>query len=168
MKESRFKILAAVLAVALLATVAFSQNVVKTTQGIGHRGGGFAAHMLGFYADYLDLTDTQQAQMKDILAKEKPTIRPLMQQLAQGRQQMRQLEQAGFEEAKVRGVATQQAQAMTELMVQKARIKSELVALLTPDQKDKMAKFEARRQARFQKHFQQGQPPQPGQAPPSE
>ena len=50
--------------------------------------------MLGFYADYLDLTDAQQAQMKDIFAKEKPTIRPLMQQLAQGRQQMRQLEQA--------------------------------------------------------------------------
>ena len=125
--------------------------------------------MLGFYADYLDLTDAQQAQVKDILAKEKPTIRPLMQQLAQGHQQMRQLEQAGpFDEAKVRGVATQQAQAMTELMVQKARIKSELVALLTPDQKDKMAKFEARRQARFQKHFQQGQTSQPGQAPPTE
>jgi Spy/CpxP family protein refolding chaperone len=165
MKASRFKILAAVLAVALLAAVAFAQSVVKTSHASRHFRGGFAAHMLGFYADYLDLTDAQQAQAKDILAKEKPTVRPLMQQLAQAHQQMRQLEQAGtFDEAKVRALATQQSQTMTELIVQKARIKSELVALLTPEQKNKLAKFEARRQARFQKHFQDT----PEQTPPSE
>lgn len=158
MQASRFRISAVVLAVALCAAVAFSQTVVKTNQGWGHHGGGFGAHMLGFYADYLDLTDAQQAQIKDILAKEKPTIRPLMQQLAQGHQQMQQFEQAGaFDEAKVRTIANQQSQTMTELMVQKTRIKSELMAVLTTDQKDKMAKFEARRAARFQKHLQQGQ-----------
>jgi len=161
MNANRFKLLAVVLSVAISAT-AFSQTVVKAHQGMGHRG-GFSAHMLGFYTDYLDLTDAQQAQMKDILSKEKSTIRPLMQQLAQGRQQMKQLEQANtFDEAKVRTAASSQTQAMTELMVQKARIKSELMAVLTPDQKDKLAKFEVRRQARFQKHFQQNQ------APPSE
>jgi Spy/CpxP family protein refolding chaperone len=96
--------------------------------------------------------------MKDILTKEKPTIRPLIQQLAQGHQQLAAFEQAGaFDEAKVRTIASQQSQTMTELMVQKARIKSELMTVLTPDQKDKMAKFQARRLARFQKHFQQGQ-----------
>ena len=153
---SRFKIPMVVLAVALSVSMAFSQTVVKTSQGPGHHGG--FARMLGFYAEYLDLTDAQQAQMKDILAKEKPTIKPLMQQLAQGHQQMSQLEQAGtFDEAKVRALANQQSQTMTELIVQKARIKSELVALLTPDQKDKLAKFEARRAARFQKHMQNGQ-----------
>jgi len=158
MNMKRFAPLALVLSVAM-STAAFSQSVAKTSQGMGHRGGGFA-RMLGFYADYLDLTDAQQAQMKDILTKEKPTIRPLMQQLAQSHQQMNQLEQAGtFDEAKVRAVATQQSQTMTELMVQKARIKSELMALLAPDQKDKMAKFQARRQTRFQKHFQQDQTP---------
>ena len=152
---SRFKIPSIILAVTLCATMAFSQKVVKTQAGEFHGG---IAHMLGFYADYLDLTDAQQAQMKDILAKEKPTIQPLIQQLAQGHQQMSQLEQAGtFNEASVRALATQQSQTMTELMVQKARIKSELVALLTPDQKAKLAKFEARRAARFQKHMQNGQ-----------
>ena len=165
MKASRLKILAAIMAVALLAAVAVAQNVVKTSQRSGHFRGGFAAHMLGFYADYLDLTDAQQAQMKDILAREKPTIRPLMRQMALAHQQMRQLEQAGnFDEAKVRALATQQSQTMTELIVQKARIKSELIALLTPEQKDKLAKFEAKRQARFQKHFQDT----PEQTPPSE
>jgi len=166
MQANRFKLLAVVLSVAM-ATAAFSQTVVKTARGMGHHG-GFSAHMLGFYTDSLDLTDAQQAQVKDILTKEKPAIRPLMQQLAQGRQQMKALEQAGtFDEAKVRAAASQQTQTITELMVQKARIKSELMAVLTSDQKDKMAKFEARRQARFQKHSQQNQAPQ-NQAPPSE
>jgi len=152
---SRLKIPSVILAVTLCATMAFSQKVVKTQGGEFHGG---IAHVLGFYADYLDLTDAQQALMKDILAKEKPTIKPLIQQLAQGHQQMSQLEQAGtFDEAKVRALASQQSQTMTELIVQKARIKSELVALLTSDQKDKLAKFEARRAARFHKHMQNGQ-----------
>lgn len=152
---SRFKVPTILLTIALCATMAFSQKVVRT-QGEEFHGG--IAHMLGFYADYLDLTDAQQAQMKDIIAKEKPTVQPLIQQLAQGHQQMSQLEQAGtFDEAKVRALASQQSQTMTELMVQKARIKSELVALLTPDQKAKLAKFEARRAARFQQHLQNGQ-----------
>lgn len=141
--------------IALCATMAFSQKMVRTQAGEFHGG---IAHMLGFYADYLDLTDAQQAQMKDILAKEKPTIQPLIQQLAQGHQQMSQLEQASkFDEGSVRALASQQSQTMTELMVQKARIKSELVALLTPDQKAKLAKLEARRAARFRKHMQNGQ-----------
>lgn len=152
---SRFKVATVAMTITLCATMAFSQKIVRTQAGEFHGG---IAHMLGFYADYLDLTDAQQAQMKDILAKEKPTIQPLIQQLAQGHQQMSQLEQAGkFDEASVRALASQQSQAMTELMVQKARIKSELVTLLTPDQKDKLAKFEARRAARFQKHMQNGQ-----------
>ena len=149
---SRFKIPMVVLAVALSVSMAFSQKIVRTQGGEFHGG---IAHMLGFYADYLDLTDAQQAQMKDIIAKEKPTIQPLIQQLAQGHQQMSQLEQAStFNEANVRALASQQSQTMTELLVQKARIKSELVALLTPDQKAKLAKFQARRAARMQKHLQ--------------
>ncbi len=157
MKSNRFRILLAVLAATLMAALGFSQTVVKAA-GPGHRGGGFGGPMMGLYADYLDLTDAQRAQMKDIMTKEKPTIKPLMQQLAQSHQQLRQLESAGtFDEAKVRAIATQQAQTMTELTVQKARIKSELMQLLTADQKDKMAKFETRRQARLQKHFEKDQ-----------
>ena len=157
MKSNRFSILLAIMAVTLMAAVGFSQTVVKAA-GHGHRGGGFGGPMMGFYADYLDLTDAQRAQMKDIMTKEKPNLKPLMQQLAQSHQQLRQLESTGnFDEARVRAIATQQAQTMTELTVQKARIKSDLMQVLTPDQKDKMAKFEARRQARFQKHLQQGQ-----------
>ena len=141
----------AILSLAFSATLAFSQGFKRTGAFGGH---GFGK-MIGFYTDYLDLTDAQQAQMKDILTKEKPTIQPLMQQLRQSHLQMQQLEQAGaFDEGKVRNLASQQSQNMTELIVQKERIKSELMTVLTPDQKDKFAKLQARRQARMQKHLQ--------------
>jgi len=161
MKASRWKILVAISVVMLLAAIGFSQTA-GTTPGPGHRGRHFS-RMLGISARHLDLTDAQKTQMKDIMTKEKPTIQPLMQQLAQNRQQMRQLESAGtFDETKVRPLATQQSQTMAELIVQKARIKSELMQVLTPEQKTKLAAFEARRVARFQKHLQ------PGQAAPNE
>lgn len=155
MKAIRSKIVLVVLAVGLVAAVAVSQTVTKVAAAHAHEDFGFGGHMLGFFTDYLDLTHTQQAQIKAIMAKEKPTIQPLMQQLATGHQQMRQLEESGtFDEVKVRAVASQQAQTMTELMVQKARIKSEMMQVLTADQKAKMAKFTARREQRFQKHLQ--------------
>jgi len=155
MKANRWKILVAISVVTLLAAIGFSQTAA-TTPDHGHRGRHFG-RMLGISARYLDLTDAQKTQMKDIMTKEKPTIQPLMQQLAQNRQQMRQLESAGtFDEAKVRSVATQQSQTMTELMVRKARIKSELVQILTPEQKTKMAAFEARKEARLQRRLQGG------------
>ena len=159
MQLSRLKTISAVLAIILCATVAFSQSVVKASHGTrGFGGHGFGVEMFGLNADYLDLSDAQMAQMKDILTKEKPTIQPLMQQLRQGHQQMQQLEQAGaFDEAKVRTVATQQSQVMTELIVQKERIKSELMTVLTQSQKDQLAKLQARRQARMQKHLQGAQ-----------
>ena len=102
----------------------------------------------------------EPAQMKDILAKEKPTLQPLMQQMAQSHHDLRQLEESGnFDEAKVRALASQQAQTMTELIVQKARIHSELSQVLTPDQKAKMSQFMDRREQRFMKHMQNQTPP---------
>ena len=154
MKPVQLKIMAATFALTLAAATAFGQAAVRPS-GFGHRSGGFG-NMLGMMGDYLDLTDAQRTQMKSILTKEKPTIQPLMQQLAQGHQQIRQLEEAStFDEAKARALATQQSQTMTELMVQKSRIKSEMMQVLTADQKTKLAAFEARQQARFQRHFLQ-------------
>ncbi len=115
----------------------------------------FGGHALNFFSDYLDLSSAQQDQIKGIMQKEKTTIAPLMQQMAQFHSQMSQLEQSGaFDEAKVRNLAGQQSQVMTEMIVQKARIKSEMLQVLTPDQKAKLAKLEARHQQRMQEHMQ--------------
>jgi Spy/CpxP family protein refolding chaperone len=148
MRSTRTQILVIGAAVILAVGAVLAQGMHR------HGGPGGFEHMLGFYSDYLDLTSAQQDQVKAIWAKEKPTLQPLMQQVKQFHSQMDQLTQSGtFDEAKVRALATQQAQVHVELAVQHARIKSEMLQVLTADQKAKLAKFQARRAARMERHM---------------
>ena len=164
MKSIRFRLLAAAAAVILVAAVAHAQTMRAVHMQGGERP--FGGHMLHFFGDYLNLTDAQQAQIKDILAKERPTMKPLVQQMAETRRQLRTFEQGTFDEAKVRALATQHSQIMTELIVQRARIHSELFQVLTPEQQAKMKEFMANREQRFQRHMHMhGGPPA---EPPSE
>ena len=55
----------------------------------------------------------------------------------------------------MRAIATQQAQTLTELTVQKARIEAELVKILTPDQKTKLTQMMDRREQRMQRFTNQ-------------
>ena len=160
MKVNSTKLLTAV-ALILLAAVAVSQTITRTHMHGDHMMGG---HMLGFYTKALNLTDAQQAQVKDIIAKEKPTVEPLYKQMSQSRNDIEQLLQSsGFDEAKVRAMAAQQALSIQELIVQRARIESEVMQVLTPDQKTKMAQMMQKHQERFMKHMQEPAPDAPNQ-----
>jgi Spy/CpxP family protein refolding chaperone len=141
MKSNHLKLTIAALAVTLIAGVAVSQ-----AGGPGHMHGGmYGDHMLQFYTDALDLTDAQQAQAKDILARQKAAAEPLFKQMGQSHEAMTQLEQSGtFDETKVRVLAAQQSQNMIEMTVAEARAKSELYQILTAEQKAKLAKMAER------------------------
>ncbi|MCU1298780.1 MAG: periplasmic repressor CpxP [Acidobacteriaceae bacterium] len=157
MKSIKFKLLSATIALIFVATAAVSQ------EGMGgpHGGGGLLGHEFGFFADYLDLTDAQRTQMKQTLAAEKPTLKPLIQQEVQYHQQMLQLIQSSsFDETKAQAIATQESQTHIQLEVQKARIHSELYQQLTADQKTKLAQFLAKHEQRMQQHLQQNSPAQ--------
>ena len=53
-----------------------------------------------------------------------------------------QLETSGtFDEAKVRALAAQHTQTMTDLIVEKARVHNQIFQLLTPEQKAKATKL---------------------------
>jgi len=80
-------------------------------------------------------------------------------QMAQSHRQLRQLVMSGsFDEAKVRELASQQTQPMTELTVQRACIASELYQVLTPEQKTKLTDLINQHEQRFMNHMQgQGQ-----------
>jgi Spy/CpxP family protein refolding chaperone len=157
MKSSRITTVVTVLAITLVAAFALSQTVQPAHM---HGGGMFGEHMLGFFADYLNLTDAQQTQIKQIMEKEKPAMQPLFQQMAQGHQAMAQLVQSGnFDEAKAREIASQQSSTLIEMEVQKARVESEMFQVLTPDQKTKMVEFMQKHEQRMMKHMQQPPPP---------
>ena len=157
MKSIHFRFLVAALAVLLGAAIAKSQSSDALAPPMHHHAAGMGTgHMMHFWAKYLDLTDAQKTQMKGIMEKERPTMKPLMQQAHQTQQQLRQYEQGAYDEAKVRALATQQAQTMAELTVQKTRIHSEMYQLLTPDQQTKLKELEAKHQARMHKHRSEG------------
>jgi len=143
MKSTHIRILTIGAAVLLVAAAAIAEG------RHGYGGPGGFRHML----KQLDLTSAQQDQVKAIWTKEKPTLQPLMQQLRQNHSAMSALEASGpFDEAKTRALATQNAQTMIELQVEHARIKSEIMQILTADQKAKLAQMEANREARMSKH----------------
>ena len=155
MRTSYFKLASAALAIVLTAGAALAQNAGPMH---GHRGGAFGSPMFGFFGRQLDLSDAQKAQIKDIMTKERPTLKPLMQQLGNSQSQLRQLEMGSFDEAQARTIATQQSQTMTELAVQRARVEAEMIQVLTPDQKSKLAEMWQKHEQRRMQHSNQGAP----------
>jgi len=163
MKSFRIRLLVAATAVLLGTAIAKSQTADAPPPPPMHAHGhefGMGRHM-EFFADYLNLTDAQQTQMKAIMQKEHPAMKPLYQQSRQIESQLRQYVQGTYDEAKVRALATQKAQVEVELTVQKTRVHNELFQVLTPDQQAKMKELQARHEARMQKHMQQGPPAPP-------
>jgi|SRR5579859_1059148 len=166
MKSIRFRILIAAMAVMLGSALAKSQTAADAPPPHpmhAHHGYGMDGHMR-FMARYLGLTDEQKTQMKAVMQKEHPAMKPLFQQSHQIDQQLRQYVEGPFDEAKVRALATQKAQVDVEMTVAQTRIHNEMYQLLTPDQQTKMKEFEANRETRMQKHMQehsQDAPPAP-------
>jgi protein CpxP len=158
MKSIRFRFLVAALAVMLGAAIVNSQTADATApppmHGHGYGMEGHEGHMMGFFAKYLDLTDAQRTQMKGVVEKEHATMKPLMQQVHQMDQQLKQYVEGTYDEAKVQSLVSQQAQTLVQVKVQETRIHNELYQLLTPDQQAKMKEFEANHEARMQKHMQ--------------
>ena len=143
MKSTHIRILTIAAAVLLVAAAAIAEG------RHGYGGPGGFHHML----KQLDLTSAQQDQVKAIWAKEKPTLQPLMQQMRQNHSAMNALEASGpFDEAKTTALATQNSQTMIQLQVEHARIKSEIMQILTAEQKAKLAQLDANREARMSKH----------------
>jgi protein CpxP len=157
MKSIRFRFLMAAFAVMLGAAIAKAQTADATPPPPAHEHGhgfGMEGHILEFYAKQLGITDTQKAQMKEVLHKERATMKPLMQQMRQMEQQLKQYVEGTYDEAKVQAVVAQQAQTLVQLKVQETRIHNELYQMLTPDQQAKLKELEANREARRQQHMQ--------------
>jgi len=149
MKLGRKTTLVAGLAIALLAGTAIAQ-------GPHHHGDDMFGHMLGMMTDVLDLTDAQQAQIKQIYDNAKPTMQPLWQQEHQNQHAMMDLITSGsFDQAKAQAIANQEAQVHAQLEVQHAQLASQAYQVLTPEQKTKLTEFLAKRHQRMEEHMQE-------------
>jgi Spy/CpxP family protein refolding chaperone len=158
MKSIRYRFLVAAIAVMLGSAIAKSQTADAAPPppmhgGMEHEGMGMEGHMLGFYVKALGVTDEQKTQMKAVLQKEHATMKPLMTQVHQLDQQLKQYEEGTYDAAKVQALVAAQAQTLVQLKVNESRIHNELYSMLTSDQQAKLKEIEANREARMQQRM---------------
>src|SRR5579863_7687219 len=112
MKSFRFRLLIAALAVLLGSAIAKSQTAADAPPAPPMHGHEFGMHehMMGFFAQKLNLTDEQKTQMKAVMQKEHPAMKALSQQEHQVDLQLRQYVEGNYDEAKVQALANQKAQ----------------------------------------------------------
>ena len=129
-----------------LATTAFGQ----------HRGMGFGRNngwMLKHMTRQLNLTEAQQTQIKSIMDGEKTKLKPMMQQLRQNQKAEDANMNGTFDENQARAFANKQAQLMTDLIVEKERMRSQVYAVLTPEQRQKALQLMQERQQHRQERM---------------
>jgi len=106
-----------------------------------HRGMG-PGNRFARMVKKLDLTEAQQEQVKAILESEREKAAPLLQQLAESREKIRKaIEAERLDEAAVRTLAASQNETRVELVVSRARARSQIFALLTPEQRESARKL---------------------------
>lgn len=116
----------------------------------GHRGGRMGGAMM---FKGLNLTDEQKAQMKQIRQSFHERNKPLREQLRAKRQELRQAGEGGtFNEALATQKLTETAGLQAKLMGEQFKLRQEMLAVLTPEQKTQLeqrrAEFKARRAER--------------------
>ena len=152
----------------ILATILMALAAgLAATASAQHRGMGFGRNngwMLKHMTKQLNLTDAQQTQIKGIMADEKTKIKPMMQQLRQNQQAEDANVNGSFDENQARAFASKQAQLMTDLIVEKERMRSQVYAVLTPEQRQKALQLMQERQQHRQERMSKKQAEQKQQS----
>jgi protein CpxP len=148
----------------LMSVAAFAQHGPDGPGG--HRGphgpggpGGPGGSLVEHLSQALSLTDAQKTQIKQLEDSFKESTKGLHEQLAKaGPPDPFDAATAGtFDEAAVRAAAQARAAVQVELEVAHAKFFSQVYALLTAEQKAKLAELHQQ----MQEHFKHGPPPPP-------
>ena len=135
----------------------------QTPQGGGPRGRGPGVGLRGPGAGLalraLDLTEAQREQIRQLTQQNREQLRGLTDRMRAAQDARRRaVEAVPFNESQVRAAMQDLAQVEADFAVAEARLQSDVYALLTSDQQQRLQKMRAERQARLnerQKRFQE-------------
>lgn len=145
--NTRKAALLAFVSVAMLSTIAYAGGG-EGRHGPGrHFGGpGFGMHdpgmMIGHMAEHLDLDDAQRESVKNIMDAAKPEMKALREKVRANHEALRTLD-AGDPE--IQNIAIENGELATEGTLLFARVRGEVHAVLTDEQRAKMAEFKEQR-----------------------
>src|SRR5215207_3685763 len=151
----------ALAAALMLTAAAFAQHGPGGPHDPGgpgrHGGHGGPGSLLGHFSQVLNLTDAQKAQIKQLEDGFRESTKGLHEQLGKAGPggPFEVLNGGAFDEAAVRAAAQARANLQVELEVAHARFFSQVYALLTAEQKAKLAELHQQMQERHK----QGPPP---------
>lgn len=163
--------IASLSAVALAAPIAFAQSTPttqdqqQTTRGERRGGKGWGDHakhggfdkgghrgrggMRGMMFRGVNLTEDQKAKMKTISESFRERTKALHQELRAKRQELRQSGESGtFNEALATQKLTESASLQAKLMGERFKMRQEMLAVLTTEQKAQMEQKRAERKAK--------------------
>jgi Spy/CpxP family protein refolding chaperone len=161
MTRFRTLTLTAVLAGLLAGGIAFAQG-----PGPGRRGpgafGGFGGPGRGgpggLPLQALNLTEAQQGQIKQLMQQSRTENQSVGERLRTAMDgQRKAMETIPVDEGLIRSTTQALVEAQTEMAVQQARLRTEIFALLTPDQQAQAKKLQTDRNQRMQQERQRGQ-----------
>ena len=156
MKRVSYFVTGAVMA-ALLATGA---STYAQGPGLGRRGGGpggFGGPGVALPLRDLNLSDAQQQQIRDIRDRHRDESQQIGERLRTAAEAQRKgVEATPVNESLIRSTAQQLADVQADAAVQRAQIRSEMLSVLTADQRAQLSKLQADREARAQQ-FRQNQ-----------
>jgi protein CpxP len=158
-----------VLFAALTAAIVGPSSLYAQGRGVG-RGPGFGhgpdAAILMLPLRQLDLTDAQRTQVRQLMERHRSDAFPLVERLRTAADAQRQaMEAAPVDEARIRTAVEQVAQVQADLAVQRARLQSEILSVLTPEQQQRLQQLRAEQKARMQQRRQRLQEPVPQRQP---
>jgi Spy/CpxP family protein refolding chaperone len=118
--------------------------------GFEHRGMD-ADSYIDRMAQRLDLTTEQRDKVRAIVDKARPQTRELRDKLSENRKQLQALTQQGTaKEGEVRKLADAKGKLIADMIVQRSKLRNEIDAVLTPEQREKLRqRFEHRGQSSF-------------------
>lgn len=97
----------------------------------------------------LDLTEAQQTQIHQLVERHRSETRPLVERLRTAVDARRQaMEASPVDEGRIRAAVEEHSRVEADLAVHQARLRGEILALLTPEQQQRAAQLRAERDAR--------------------
>ena len=109
----------------------------------------------------LNLTDSQRQQIRDLIQKGRQDGEPVQARLRTAMEARRQaMEAIPLNEGAIRSTTADLVAAETDVAIQQARVRADVLALLTPDQLDQVKTLQAEQQTRLENRQERRRPNQ--------